>query len=29
MELMERGVEDERGPASGWIGRHLATLTHR
>lgn len=27
MELMERGVEDERGPASGWIGRHLATST--
>jgi uncharacterized protein (DUF1501 family) len=26
MELMERGVEDETGPASGWIGRHLATL---
>ena len=26
MELMERGVENERGPASGWIGRHLATL---
>ena len=26
MELMERGVQDERGPASGWIGRHLATL---
>lgn len=26
MALMERGVEDERGPASGWIGRHLATL---
>jgi uncharacterized protein (DUF1501 family) len=26
MELMERGVEDARGPASGWIGRHLATL---
>ncbi len=26
MELMERGVEEERGPASGWIGRHLATL---
>jgi uncharacterized protein (DUF1501 family) len=25
MELMERGVEDEHGPASGWIGRHLAT----
>lgn len=26
MELMERGVENETGPASGWIGRHLATL---
>ena len=26
MDLMERGVDDERGPASGWIGRHLATL---
>jgi uncharacterized protein (DUF1501 family) len=26
MELMERGVEDGRGPASGWIGRHLASL---
>jgi uncharacterized protein (DUF1501 family) len=26
MELMERGVDDERGPASGWIGRHLAAL---
>ena len=26
MELMERGVDDERGPASGWIGRHLAVL---
>ena len=26
MELMERGVTDERGPASGWIGRHLASL---
>lgn len=25
-ELMERGVEDESGPASGWIGRHLAAL---
>ena len=25
MELMERGVEDETGPASGWIGRHLAS----
>lgn len=26
MALMERGVEDERGPASGWIGRHLVSL---
>ena len=26
MELMERGVDDERGPSSGWIGRHLSTL---
>jgi uncharacterized protein (DUF1501 family) len=26
MQLMERGVDHERGPASGWIGRHLATL---
>ncbi len=26
MELMERGVEDESGPGSGWIGRHLASL---
>ncbi len=26
MELMERGVSDEQGPASGWIGRHLSTL---
>ena len=26
MELMERGVDDEHGPASGWIGRHLASL---
>jgi len=26
MELMERGVDDERGPASGCIGRHLDTL---
>ena len=25
MELMERGVSDEAGPASGWIGRHLST----
>lgn len=28
MELMERGVGDERGPASGWLGRHLATLNN-
>lgn len=26
MELMERGCETSAGPASGWIGRHLATL---
>jgi uncharacterized protein (DUF1501 family) len=26
MEMMERGVDDERGPGSGWIGRHLASL---
>jgi uncharacterized protein (DUF1501 family) len=26
MELMERGVDDESGPATGWIGRHLSTL---
>jgi uncharacterized protein (DUF1501 family) len=26
MELMERGVDDASGPASGWIGRHLASL---
>ena len=26
MALMERGVVDESGPATGWIGRHLATL---
>jgi uncharacterized protein (DUF1501 family) len=26
MELMERGVSEESGPATGWIGRHLATL---
>ncbi|MCH8187976.1 MAG: type II secretion system F family protein [Proteobacteria bacterium] len=25
MELMERGVSDEQGPASGWIGRHLSS----
>jgi len=25
MELMERGVTSETGPASGWIARHLAT----
>lgn len=24
-ELMERGVDDTSGPASGWLGRHLAT----
>ncbi len=24
--LMERGVDSEQGSASGWIGRHLATL---
>ena len=26
MELMERGLADLRGPASGWINRHLASL---
>lgn len=26
MELMERGVESAKGPASGWINRHLATF---
>jgi uncharacterized protein (DUF1501 family) len=26
IELMERGVTAAPGPASGWIGRHLATL---
>ncbi len=26
MELMERGVAEESGPATGWIGRHLASL---
>ena len=26
MELMERGVDTTTGPASGWIGRHLAAL---
>lgn len=26
MELMERGVSDNPGPASGWIARHLASL---
>ncbi|MCP4141643.1 MAG: DUF1501 domain-containing protein [Chloroflexi bacterium] len=25
-ELMERGVDNEGGSASGWLGRHLATL---
>ena len=24
MELIEREVDDERGPASGWISRHLS-----
>lgn len=24
MELMERGAQDEHGPATGWIARHLA-----
>lgn len=28
MALMERGVDDERGPATGWIGRHLATFNN-
>ena len=26
MELMERGCETGSGPASGWLGRHLASL---
>lgn len=26
MELMERGVSEESGPATGWIGRHLASI---
>lgn len=26
MELMERGVDTAAGPASGWLGRHLASL---
>jgi uncharacterized protein (DUF1501 family) len=26
MELIERGVSDESGPASGWIGRYLSNL---
>jgi uncharacterized protein (DUF1501 family) len=26
MELMERGVDRQNGPHSGWLGRHLATL---
>ncbi len=26
MELMERGLDGQSGPASGWLGRHLATL---
>lgn len=28
MELMERGVSEESGPATGWIGRHLGTLSN-
>jgi len=27
MELMERGVSEESGPSTGWIGRHLASLS--
>ncbi|MFV1949868.1 MAG: DUF1501 domain-containing protein [Anaerolineales bacterium] len=27
MELMERGVSEETGPSTGWIGRHLASLS--
>lgn len=26
MELMERGLDQTTGPASGWLGRHLVTL---
>lgn len=26
MALMERGLESNNGPTSGWLGRHLATL---
>ena len=26
MELMERGLEAQDGPATGWLGRHMATL---
>jgi uncharacterized protein (DUF1501 family) len=26
MELMERGLDQQSGPPSGWLGRHLATL---
>ena len=26
MELMERGLDRQQGPPSGWLGRHLATL---
>jgi uncharacterized protein (DUF1501 family) len=26
MELMERGLTDLRGPATGWIGRHLGSI---
>ncbi|MFN8569832.1 MAG: hypothetical protein U0Z44_20395 [Kouleothrix sp.] len=27
MELMERGVDSAAGPASGWLGRHLGSLS--
>ena len=26
MELMERGVSEESGPSTGWIGRHLSSV---
>ena len=26
MELMERGVSEESGPSTGWVGRHLASF---
>jgi uncharacterized protein (DUF1501 family) len=28
MELMERGVSEESGPSTGWVGRHLASLAN-